>query len=137
MLDVSTEEDGMKADNIFIAAFPKAASTFVVNVLCDFTGYEERKFAEPGMHKDLVVARLEDASDRQCVVKQHTIALPQNLKLMRQFSLRPIVLVRNIFDSLVSLSEYLASRDRDNFLMPNVHDCDAEARLRACVKSPC
>lgn len=123
----------MQADSIFIAAFPKAASTFVTNVLCDYTGYEEYKYAEPGLSKDLVAQRLRDAAGRRHVVKQHTVALPKNLKLMRQFGLRPVVLVRNIFDSLVSLSEYLTQRDRDNFLMPNIRCPDPATRLRATV----
>ena len=124
----------MQTDSIFIAAFPKAASTFVTNVLRDYTGYQEYKYAEPGMHKDLVLQRLRDAAGRRLVVKQHTVALPRDLELMRWFGLRPVVLVRNVFDSLVSLSEYLAQRDRDNFLMPNVHGADPETRLRATVR---
>ena len=124
----------MQAASIFIAAFPKAASTFATNVLCDYTGYEEQKYAEPGLHKDLVVQRLRDASGRRHVVKQHTVALPKNVRLMREFSLRPVVLVRNVFDSLVSLSEYLGQRDRDNFLMPNIRGCDPASRLRGTVQ---
>lgn len=123
----------MKADRIFIAAFPKAGSSFVTNVLCDYTGFKERKYAEPGMHKDLVVARLQAASGKPHIVKQHTIALPKNLELMREFEMRPVVLVRNIFDGLVSLNDYLPAMDRDNFLMPNVDGCGPEERLRATV----
>ena len=75
----------------------------MTNVLCDYTGYEERKYAEPGMHKDLVVERLRTASGAPHVVKQHTVALPKNVALMRECSLRPVVLVRNIFDTMESV----------------------------------
>jgi len=123
----------MEANRIFIAAFPKAGSSFVTNVLCDYTGYEEYKYAEPGLHKDLVYQRLRDGADQRHVVKQHMVALPKNVTLLQEFSLRPVVLVRDIFDSLVSLSDYLPTRNRDNFLMPNIPNGDPEARLRATV----
>ena len=124
----------MQASRIFIAAFPKAGSSFATNVLCDYTGYAEHKYAEPGMHKDLVVQRLRDGNAFPHVVKQHTVALPRNVALIREFSLRPVVLVRNVFDCLLSLSEYLASYAEDNFLMPNVLHADAESRLRSTVQ---
>ena len=123
----------MQTDRLLIAAFPKAGSSFVTNVLCDYTGYAEQKYAEPGLHKDLVVQRLRSASGQPHVVKQHMVALPKNVHLMQEYSLRPVILVRDIFDSLVSLSEYLTTRNRDNFLMPNIADCDPGARLKATI----
>lgn len=132
---VTTHVSGnlMKSDRVFIAAFPKAGSSFVTNVLCDYTGYGERKYAEPGMHKDLVIQRLKAVCGEPHIVKQHTIALPKNLELMHKFEIRPVVLVRNIFDGLVSLNDYLPAMDRDNFLMPNLEGRSPEERLRATV----
>jgi hypothetical protein len=94
--------------HIFIACVPKSASTFLKNLLVNLTGYRDL-FAvyAPGQNEhDIYMPTLRDSAHLDTVTQQHCRASDANVHLMQAFGIRPVVLVRNIFDSVMSLLDF-------------------------------
>ena len=94
--------------HIFIACVPKSASTFLKNVLAELTGYRDvfAVFAAGQNEHDLYLPSLVETADTNTVTQQHCRASEANIQLMQGFGIRPIVLVRNIFDSIISQLDF-------------------------------
>lgn len=99
------------ADYIFIACMPKSGSTFLGVVLSELTGYRRIPlyYACGRTEQDLYLPALIDSYAFHTVTHQHTRATGSNLSLMHLFSIRPVVLVRNIFDTVVSIRDHLSN----------------------------
>ncbi len=118
---VTTQDLGT---HIFIACVPKSASTFLKNVLVGITGYRDlfAVFAAGQNEHDLYLPVLNEFAEQNTVTQQHARASEANIQLMQAFGIRPVVLVRNIFDAVVSLHDfyktgaYFNSYFRDSFL---------------------
>ena len=84
-------------------------------------GYEHSYFAFAyyNIEQELYLPRLIDAYGRGTVTQQHFRANPPNLEILRQFGIRPVVLVRNIFDVIVSMRDHLLRERLDN--LPSVY----------------
>ena len=94
--------------HIFIACVPKSASTFLKNLLVNMTGYRDL-FAvyAPGQNEhEIYMPILREAAHLDTVTQQHCRASDANVHLMQAFGIRPVVLVRNIFDSVMSLLDF-------------------------------
>lgn len=100
------EEGGRK---VFIACFPKSASTFLARTIQSITHFEFviYTYGKGRNEQELYKPLLEQKRDIDTVTHQHLRATEPNIKLLQDFGIRPIVLVRNIFDSLVSLRDHL------------------------------
>ena len=94
--------------HIFIACLPKSASTFLKNLLVSVTGYRDlfTVYAAGQSEHEIYLPTLRDFADVNTVTQQHCRASDANLHLMQAFAIRPVVLVRNIFDSVVSLLDF-------------------------------
>ena len=93
---------------LFVTCFPKSGSTFLVSALAESTGYMRQFLGYDHLNEqDLYLPSLIDAYNMNIVCHQHTRATAPNLALISEFGLQPIVLVRNIFDCLVSLRDHL------------------------------
>lgn len=93
---------------LFISAMPKSGSTFLVNALCDCTGFQPQFLGYHQLNEqDLYLPNLLDAWSRNVVAHQHTRAHAPNLDLMDRFGIRPVILTRNLFDATVSLTDHL------------------------------
>ncbi|HRI02150.1 MAG TPA: sulfotransferase domain-containing protein [Pyrinomonadaceae bacterium] len=94
--------------HIFIACVPKSASTFLKNVLVGITGYRDlfAVFAAGQNEHDLYLPVLNEFASQNTVTQQHARASEANIQLMQAFGIRPVVLVRNIFDAVVSLHDF-------------------------------
>jgi hypothetical protein len=109
---------------MFVACVPKSASTFLKNVLVALTGYRDLfdVFAAGQNEHDLYLPSLIEFADVDSVTQQHCRASEANIQLMQAFRIRPVVLVRNIFDAMVSQLDfhrngaYLNSYFRGDFL---------------------
>lgn len=102
---VTTQDLG---NHIFIACVPKSASTFLKNVLVGITGYRDlfAVFAAGQNEHDLYLPVLNEFAAQNTVTQQHARASEANIQLMQAFGIRPVVLVRNIFDAVVSLHDF-------------------------------
>jgi tetratricopeptide (TPR) repeat protein len=93
---------------LFIACMPKSGSTFLKNALLLSAGVPERMLAFAYMQneQELHLPHLIDAAREVCVTQQHCRATDANVQLMQAFRIRPVVLVRNLFDIVASLYDF-------------------------------
>jgi hypothetical protein len=94
--------------HIFIACVPKSASTFLKNLLLNVTGHRDlfTVYAAGQTEHELYMPTLREYADVDSVTQQHCRASDANIHLMQAFGIRPVVLVRNIFDSVMSLLDF-------------------------------
>ena len=94
--------------HIFIACLPKSASTFLKNLLLKLTGYRElfAVYAAGQTEHEIYLPTLREFAHLDTVTQQHCRASDANIHLMQAFGIRPVVLVRNIFDSVMSLLDF-------------------------------
>lgn len=109
--------------NILVACFPKSGSTYLCGLLAEIT-----KFPQLGLvqfygqnEQDLFEPALKVLRTTDSVTQQHVKATNFNVQLMQKYGLRPVVLVRNIFDVIVSVHDHI---ERECHLGPTgyVHD---------------
>ena len=95
--------------SIFIAAMPKSASTFLMKALLQVTGFEYRQlcYAYERHEQNLYLPRLAGAYSKDTVSREHTKCTKANRRLLEQFEISPVVLVRNIFDVVPSIIDYV------------------------------
>ena len=98
--------------HIFVACFPKSGSTYLCKALEALTSFQAGFVAEHGKHNDQDISarrlrRLKSSS----VIQQHAKGTCNNVRLLAERRLRPIVHVRNIFDVVVSLYDHLKRED--------------------------
>jgi len=98
---------------VFIASMPKSGSTFLASALEELLGYRRAWLADGYECNDqnLYFPKLIDTFLLNTVTHQHVRATEPNLELLRQFSIRPVVLVRNIFDVVVSIHDHMFIED--------------------------
>ena len=94
--------------HLFIACMPKSGSTFLKNVLCQVTGYEDRYFfyAHGQNEHDFYLPNVIKFSEKNTVTQQHSRASHANVQMMQAFNIKPVVLTRNIFDAMMSLLDF-------------------------------
>lgn len=94
--------------HILVACMPKSGSSFLMQVLYHLTGYERVPFAFAYMRneQDLYLPQLLRYARRNTVTQQHCRATQPNVALLQAFGIRPVILVRNIHDIVVSLTDF-------------------------------
>jgi tetratricopeptide (TPR) repeat protein len=94
--------------HIFIACVPKSASTFLKNLLVSLTGFKDvfMVYAAGQTEHELYLPTLRETAHFDTVTQQHCRASDANVQMMQAFEIKPVVLVRNIFDSVMSLLDF-------------------------------
>jgi hypothetical protein len=94
--------------HVFIACVPKSGSTFLKNVLSDLTGFKElfAVHAAGQNEHDIYIPCVEDLAAENTVTQQHVRASEANIQALQAFQIRPVVLVRNVFDVVVSQLDF-------------------------------
>ena len=127
--EVTAEQLGR---HIFIACVPKSGSTFLKNVLLSLTGYRDAFMVyTPGQfEQDLYLPIVETVARHDTVSQQHCRATDANVQLMQAFEIKPVVLVRNIFDSVVSLLDFYNKGAFSNSIFrADYPDLDEQTRI--------
>jgi len=103
--EITSEQLGR---HLFIACVPKSASTFLKNLLVNLTGYRDlfTVYAAGQTEHEIYLPTLREAAHLDTVTQQHCRASDANIHLMQAFGIRPVVLVRNIFDSVISQFDF-------------------------------
>ena len=118
--------------HLFIACFPKSGSSFLRNALLHLTRYRDTYLfyaGSPNEH-DLYLPSLLEFATVNTVTQQHARASEANIQLMQGFGIHPVVLVRNIFDALVSLDDfYHSGASFSTFFFPDYLKLTPESRL--------
>lgn len=108
---------GRHKTTVFLACMPKTGSTFLKSVLLEVTGFAEGvlTYAFERTEQELYLPRLIDACRRNTVTQQHVRATAANVDLMQRFRIRPVILVRNLFDVVVSIRDHLMIEGTERF----------------------
>ena len=108
--------------HIFIACAPKSGSTFLKNVMVALTRFRPifSVFAAMQNEHELDLPIWVKFGKTNTVTQQHCRASEANIQLMQAFGIRPVVLVRNIYDTTVSLRDFY----RTGFTMTTYYNRD-------------
>ena len=106
--------------HIFVAAMPKSGSTFVCRSLEQLTGFlwYPMTFAYFQNEHDLYLPYMLRAISTNTVTQQHCRATDVNLRLLRAFNMRVVVMVRDIHDLVISYFDHL---HRQRVRIPSTH----------------
>ncbi len=127
--DITEEQLGT---HIFIACVPKSASTFLKNLLVSLTGYRDvfMVYAAGQSEHELYLPTLREAAHLDTVTQQHCRASDANVQMMQAFDIKPVVLVRNIFDSVMSLLDfYNKGASYNSFFRADYQSLDEETKI--------
>lgn len=99
---------------IVVVAAPRTGSTFLTNVLCELTGlpYFLLCSAYSTNEHDLYLPALCIINSTGCVSQMHMKGTFHNAALLRSFGIKPIFLVRRIYDIVVSLLHDLRKKEQ-------------------------
>lgn len=94
--------------HIFITCSPKSGSTFLKNVLVAITGFRDVFSVYAGLQNEheLDMPQIAKFGNINTVTQQHARASEANIQLMQAFGIQPVVLVRNIYDTVMSLLDF-------------------------------
>lgn len=94
--------------HIFIACSPKSGSTFLKNVLVGVTGFKDlfSVYAALQNEHELDLPQFTKFGKQNTVTQQHSRASEANIQMMQAFAIKPVILVRNIYDSVISLLDF-------------------------------
>ena len=123
------------APKIFVVCTPKSGSSFLVTLLQNITGfghYNPVFSGEQMLEGDPYWPNMEAAAQWPSVSQLHCHAKPKTLALCEQFSIRPIFLTRDVYDSLLSMKEYI-DRVPHHELFPDYYDLVTEDEKRAFI----
>jgi hypothetical protein len=107
---------------LLISAFPKSGSTFLWKAIEAITGLPTI-FPTPALphanRTELDSEKLRRLSFYSFICRLHMQAAPRNVQLMKRYLIRPVVLIRNIADVIVSLDDHLHN---ENTGTPSGHE---------------
>jgi tetratricopeptide (TPR) repeat protein len=129
MADLTKEQLGR---HIFIACVPKSASTFLKNLLVNLTGFRDVFMVSAANQNEheLYLPTLRETAHFDTVTQQHCRASDANVQLMQAFEIKPVVLVRNIFDSVMSLLDFYDKGAFDNsYFREDFQKLDEETKI--------
>ncbi len=99
---------GIRGKKIFIACFPKSGSTYLMELLCEVTGYYRPHlvYSYERSDQNIYLPALVDFCNKNSIIQQHARATNSHIDLINQYKLTPVILTRNIFDVIVSLVDF-------------------------------
>jgi tetratricopeptide (TPR) repeat protein len=124
--------------HIFIACVPKSASTFLKNLLVNLTGYRDlfTVYAAGQSEHEIYLPTLRESAHLDTVTQQHCRASDANIHLMEAFGIKPVVLVRNIFDSVMSLLDfYNKGAFRNSYFRADWQALDDETKIDLLIEN--
>jgi hypothetical protein len=123
---------------ILIACMPKSGSSWLFNAMLAVSGFPEDRYASGFLQneQEVFAPRVVKTATENGVIQQHCRATAPNLQILQAFGIRPVVLVRNVFDALVSMHDfYMTGATRNTFLERDWHALDAGTRLDLVVET--
>lgn len=124
------------ADRILINAMPKSGSTFLTSALSDVTG--AMKFFlghEQAGEQDFYYPKMVDTWNMRLVSHQHARPSRINIECLKEFKIKPVIQIRNIFDIVVSTKDNLDRMQRDNVFpkTPDYRSLPEDQKLDAII----
>ena len=103
---------------VAVLATPKSGSTYITNVIINHANIPFKRlcYAYSSNEHDLYLPALMTAKATGGVSQLHMRATPHNVQLMNSFDIKGIILVRNIFDAVVSFRRDIQKKLNANHL---------------------
>ena len=100
---------------IVVAAVPKSGSTYLANTLSRVTGLRYFRLCEAYStnEHDLYLPALCLMSKYGCVSQLHMKGTFHNAALIKTFGIKPIILIRRIYDAVISLKYDLREKEQE------------------------
>ena len=133
--EITPEQLGHK---LLSPASQKVLRHFSRTFLEIITGYRDlfAVYAAGQNEHDLYLPTLREAAHLDTVTQQHCRASDANIHLMQAFGIRPVVLVRNIFDSVMSLLDfYNQGAFQTSYFRTDWQDLDEESRIDLLIEN--
>jgi hypothetical protein len=94
--------------HVVIACMPKSGSTFLTEALVAATGFHRYLLNTRGYDNERTIDRaaIPMFTARDTVSQEHMRATRANIAWLRELEVRPVVLVRNVFDAIVSARDH-------------------------------
>ncbi len=137
---------------VLITAFPKSGSTFLSSAIAALPGFGRATFADwagtlpltspDGLpsssrrEQELSHRLIEGLTGRRLVAQHHTCASEYSLRVIDGFDITTLVLVRDIYDCMVSLAEHIATESPEipwAYFNDSVRQRDLGYRIDAVV----
>ena len=123
---------------LMIACMPKSGSTFLHSALMEASGLPGPKLGLSYANEENMLSPefVQSIYGVHKIAQEHVRAMPHNLAIMQAYSMDVVVLVRNIFDALVSHRDMLLSDTKGNqmaLFQANLPDMSAEQQLDAVI----
>jgi hypothetical protein len=95
---------------ILVAAYPRSACNYLSFLISEALGYERRKLSMGTgfFHDTIYLPKLVDSLSKYSVVTQHIRANSEIRSFIKDLDLKVIILVRNIFDVIISYNDYIS-----------------------------
>lgn len=106
--------------SLFISAFPKSGSSFILLVIINLLKYSRGQLIYSFLREqDLYEPFLKAHSKKNIISKHHTLATDPNVKLFKKYNIEPIILTRNLPDTVISLRDHISeSLQWPHFIVP-------------------
>lgn len=126
--------------HILIACMPKSASTFLASAISELQGFRRCRLTPDwgAREQELSAVRLSRYNHSRYVSQHHLRCSTWTRQLITQYNLTPVVLVRNLADSVISIRDHIrrapgagpaAYFDESHLAMPDSEFEDAIVRL--------
>ena len=91
-----------------IACMPKSGSTLLFETMCALTGWQKAYFSYAFLQneQELYLPALQALAATDTVTQQHCRATEPNIQLLQGFGITPVILIRNLFDIVMSLADF-------------------------------
>jgi len=126
-----------RRETICITAMPKSGSTLLMEAMMRCSGYYPYRLSDTLLlDQNFMESRLIDSRSFKSISTTHTRATKVNLERMRTYHIRPVVLVRDIFDVAVSMRDHIHRESIWNPTFspdPAFLDMTAERQLDAVI----
>lgn len=118
------------APSYLLVALPKSSSTYSTNALARILGADIHKdivVQDRFTPKDLYVPGIVGMRDRVTISQVHLVASGANLRTLRAFRMPVAILLRNLFDVVVSLRDHMSGNPYfSSILIPNDYEALSE-----------
>jgi hypothetical protein len=124
---------------VLLACFPKSGSSFLADILASQPDFATAQFTPCyGRREQEIEAGLVTPwVGRNCVAQHHVRASEYTLYLLDHFRITPLVLVRNLGDTLASLADHIAQEGPETpvaYFNDRISALNAEERLLAVTE---